>query len=144
MKVNDLNWSEKAKDGMLLELKALMHNAQGNTDQAVQLLQQAAEIEFAMPRRFGPPWPPKPSHELLGEVLAEQGEHDAARQQFKIALTLAKARSASLLGLARASAALDQDDEARRAYEALATNWIAADTKFPALIEARNLTGSTQ
>ncbi len=144
MKLNDLNWSEKAKDVMLLELKALMHNAQGNTDQAVRLLQQAAEIEYAMPRRFGPPWPPQPSHELLGEVLAEQGEYDAAMQQFKIALSLAKARSASLLGLARASAALDQDDESRRAYEALATNWSAADTKLPALIEARNLNGSTQ
>jgi tetratricopeptide (TPR) repeat protein len=144
MKLNDLNWSEKAKDVMLLELQALLLGAQGDTDQAVRLLQQAAEIEYAMPRRFGPPWPPKPSHELLGEVLAEQGEYDAARQQFKIALSLAKARSASLLGLARASAALDQDDEARRIYAALATNWTAADTKFPAMTEARNLTGSTQ
>jgi len=86
MKLNDLNWSEKAKDVMLLELQALLQKEQGNSDQAVQLLEQAATIEYAMPRRFGPPWPPKPSHELLGEMLAEQGKYDAAKRQFVIAL----------------------------------------------------------
>jgi len=125
-------------------LQALLQKEQGNSDQAVQLLEQAATIEYAMPRRFGPPWPPKPSHELLGEMLAEQGKYDAAKRQFVIALSLATARSASLLGLARASAALDQDEEARRAYVTLANNWIEADTEFPALTEARNFTLSLQ
>ena len=143
MKLHDLNWSEKARDVMLLELRALIQRAQGNADAAIQLLYQAADIEFAMPRRFGPPWPPKPSHELLGELLAEQGKHDAARQQFKIALSLAARRSKSVLGLARASAALGLDDEALRTYASLADNWRRADTRFAALEEARELGGSS-
>jgi tetratricopeptide (TPR) repeat protein len=106
MKLNYLNWSEKAKDVMLLELRALIQKAQGDGDAAVQSLYEAAEIEYAMPRRFGPPWPPKPSHEMLGELLAERGDHETARQQFRIALSLAAKRSKSLLGLARATAAL--------------------------------------
>jgi hypothetical protein len=142
MKLNDLNWSEKAQDVMLLELRALIQHSQGSSNAAIQLLYQAADIEYAMPRRFGPPWPPKPSHELLGELLAVQGEHNAARKQFKIALSLAAKRSRSLLGLARATAAMGLDDEARRTYASLDDNWQRTDTKFAALAEARNLAGS--
>lgn len=137
MKLNDLNWSEKAKDVMLLELQALIQKAQGNKEGAVQLLTEATAIEYAMPRRFGPPWPPKPSHELLGEVLAERGNYSQAEQQFKLALTLAKGRSISLLGLARSASAANRDEVARRAYAALSNNWSNADSQFPALSEAK-------
>lgn len=142
MKLNDLNWSEKAQDVMVLELRALIQNAQGNGTEAADLLYQAADIEFAMPRRFGPPWPPKPSYELLGELLADQGDHEAARKQFKIALSLASRRSRSLLGLARATSALGQEEEARRAYKSLTDNWLRADEEFSALREAKDFTGS--
>lgn len=142
MQLNDLNWSEKAQDVMVLELRALIQNAQGNGDKAVKLLREAADIEFAMPRRFGPPWPPKPSHELLGEMLAGPGGPRGRRQQFRIALSLATKRSKSLLGLARANAALGQNEEARRAYAALIENWQRADGEFAALGEAGDFTGS--
>ncbi len=142
MKLNDLNWSEKAQDVMLLELQALLHKARGNLDEAVKLLQNAASLEYSMPRRFGPPWPPKPSHELLGELLAEQGDYDAAMQQFKIALSLARNRTQSLLGLARAAIALDRQNEARRAYQALRDNLQRADSGLATLQEAQEHTKS--
>lgn len=141
MKLNDLNWSEKARDVMLLELRALIQHTQGNEDAAMQLLYEAVDIEFAMPRRFGPPWPPQPSHELLGDLLAKQGNYEAARQQFKIALSLADGRSRSLLGLARASAALGLKEESQRTYESLAYNWQRADTAFAALKEVQGIAG---
>jgi hypothetical protein len=134
MQLNDLNWSEKAKDVMLLELKALLQGARGNQAEAVRLLSEATSIEYAMPRRFGPPWPPKPSHELLGETLAVLGDNDGAREQFRLSLTLAKGRSISLLGLARSASAVGLDEEARRAYATLGVNWQDADTNtVPAL-----------
>ena len=122
-----LNWSTKAKDVMVLELQALMQHAKGNQAEAIALLTQAGEIEYAMPRRFGPPWPLKPAHELLGEVLLESGDYAGSKAQFEVALELANGRSKSLLGLARASSKLNQTEDAQRAYAALSENWSSAD-----------------
>jgi len=144
MKLNVLNWSEKAQDVMVLELKALIQRAEGNLGLAIESLTQAALIEYGMPRRSGPPWPPKPSHELLGELMAERGDHGAAKEQFILALSLARGRSKSLMGLARSASALGQDEDARRAYAALVNNWAGADTEFSALSQARaNSSAST-
>ena len=144
MKLDDLNWSEKAQPVMVLELKALISNSEGEHEQAVALLKEAAAVEETMPLRFGPPWPPKPSHEMLGEQLAALGEHEAARHQFKKSLSLAKGRSKSLLGLARSSAAADNDKDAVRAYTALANNWKSADSNFPELDEARTKSATNE
>ncbi len=130
-----LNWSIKAKDVMVFELQALIDLAKGNNDKAIASLQQAVELEYAMPRRFGPPWPPKPSHELLGELLHASGDYAGAKLQFEVALELANGRSTSLLGLARAASALDQTEDAQRAYAALRKNWSAADADFAPLQE---------
>lgn len=142
MKLNDLNWSEKAQDVMVLELQALLQRARGNMAEAVSLLEEAASLEYSMPRRFGPPWPPKPAHELLGELLAEQGDFGAAMRQFKMALSLARNRTPSLLGLARAASALDREDDARRAYQSLHDNLQRADSNFTTLQEAQEHTKS--
>lgn len=139
MKLDDLNWSELAQDVMALELRALIAEANGNSADAIELLQQAAKIEFSMPRRFGPPWPPKPSHELLGELLAKNGRHDAAMAQFKIGLSLAKDRTASLQGLARSAKAAGSNETAHRAYTALLGNLQRADSNFSALKEAQSI-----
>ena len=98
------------------------------------------EIEYAMPRRFGPPWPPKPSHELFGEVLSDLGDHAGAKEQFAVAMELANGRSQSLLGFARAASALDHSEDAERAYAALRKNWSAADADFAPLQEAKDQT----
>jgi len=143
MKLDDLNWSELAQDVMALELQALIAEAQDDDDRAVELLQQAATIEFSMPHRFGPPWPPKPSHELLAEILAKQGNHDAAITQFKLGLSLAKNRTASLLGLARSASAAGNTEVAQRVYATLLGNLQRADSDFAALPEAR-LTAKTE
>jgi tetratricopeptide (TPR) repeat protein len=130
MKLNDLNWSELAQDVMALELKALIAEANGDNINAIELLQKAAKIEFSMPRRFGPPWPPKPSHELLAETLAKSGDHDAAIVQYKIGLSLAKDRTASLQGLTRSAKDSGNDDIAHRAQTALLRNLQRADSDF--------------
>ncbi len=135
---SDLNWSVKARDVMILELQASVQGVQGNNEAVIELLEQAVEIEYAMPRRFGPPWPPKPSHELLGEVLYANGDYAGAKKQYEVALELANGRSKSLLGLGRAASKLDQTDDASRAYVSLGKNWSTADAVLPALQEVRN------
>jgi tetratricopeptide (TPR) repeat protein len=134
---NELNWSAKGKDVMVLQLQALIGQAEGYEEQAIELLTRAGQIEYSMPRRFGPPWPPQPSHELLGEVLLGSGDYAGAKKQFEIALELANGRSTSLLGLARASSKLDLAEDAQRAYDALSKNWSAADADYAPLQEVK-------
>ena len=56
------------------ELQALIAQAKGQTDQAIALLKEAAEIEESMRPPNGAADPIKPSHELLGEVLLQAGK----------------------------------------------------------------------
>ena len=99
---------------MELELEALLEHARGTSDAAVALLEKATQLEGALAFGFGPPTPPKPSHELYGEVLLELGRPAEARQQFEAALARAPRRARSLLGLARAAGAAGDEDRARR------------------------------
>jgi hypothetical protein len=88
---------EKQLEGLLL-----LHD--GNTATAIDALRQAADLEDAMPYEFGPPAPPKPAHELLGETLLASGYAPQAQAQFELALRRAPRRGLSLLGLARSAA----------------------------------------
>ena len=136
LKLDDANWSEKAQPVMLLQLKAMIASVNGEPAEQQRLLTEAADMEYNMPRRFGPPWPAQSSHELLGELLMDLGDNEGAQQVFTQGLELAKGRSRGVLGLARASLALGQTDKARRAYQVLAENWAHADTDFPERAEA--------
>ena len=102
---------------MDLQLKALVARAEGQMEEAVALLNEAAELESKRPFGFGPPKPPKPSHELLGEVLLELGRHDEARDAFERSLERAPRRALSLAGLeASLTSAVDEAaDEAATA-----------------------------
>ena len=53
------------------QLSALLLIAHDKKDQALQLLQQAAHAESAIPFQFGPPAIPKPTNELLAELLID-------------------------------------------------------------------------
>ena len=61
-----------------LELSAILAMADHQPDEAIGLLQEAAELEENMPFQFGPPAIVKPSKELLGEVLLELERFDEA------------------------------------------------------------------
>jgi cytochrome c-type biogenesis protein CcmH/NrfG len=55
-----------------------------------------------MPFDYGPPLPPKPSREVLGEALLAAGRHAEAAEAFRAALRRAPGRRLSLRGLAQA------------------------------------------
>jgi tetratricopeptide (TPR) repeat protein len=73
------------EDVMLQEVDALQLVLAGKRDEAIKLLEKAAEAEQSMPLEFGPPIVPKPAAELLAEQLTAAGRGaEAARAYQKV------------------------------------------------------------
>ena len=119
------------------EVAALLLLARGKQDEALALLQEAADLEARMPPPSGPPDPVKPAPELHAEVLLELGKAEEAGKQFQASLLRMPNRAASLLGAARAAAKTGDREAARRHYAALAEVWKDADPALPELAEVR-------
>jgi len=84
----------------------------------------------------------KPVYELLGEMLmTKKGMAHEAERAFERSLELAPRRSASLVGLARASNLAGDRLAAAGAYADLASVWRHADAEVPGLAEARQSGG---
>ncbi len=116
-------------DGMLIasilqrELEALLLYRAGDTEAAIALLAAAAADEYGRPLEYGPPYVPKPSNELLGEMLLAQGRPQEAIIEFDRSLERNTNRSRSLLGLARAQAAAGDEAAAAETNALLAAQW---------------------
>lgn len=93
-------------------LDGLIELEKGDVDHGLELLREATELEDQMPIDFGPPVPPKPSHEVLGEVLYSLERYAEAQIEFRKALERAPRRLHSLAGLAHAALAAGDEDTA--------------------------------
>lgn len=120
------------------QLAAFMAVAAGRGEDAILRMREAIALERELPPPLGPPRPIKPAPELFGELLLELGRPGEAAAEFERALERWPNRSLSLLGLARASAALGDRVSARRHYERLLANWRSADPGLPEVKEARS------
>jgi hypothetical protein len=89
----------KQADIMTKELDAMLAWKAGKKDDALKTLSEAATAEDALTFEFGPPVPVKPVHELIGELLLEDGRKADARKEFEKALERAPGRRLSLRGL---------------------------------------------
>jgi tetratricopeptide (TPR) repeat protein len=87
---------------MISQLDGAILFREGKSAEAFTVLARAASDEDALTFDFGPPTPPKPTHELYGEFLLQAGKPQEARQQFERALQRAPGRRLSLGGLAKA------------------------------------------
>jgi len=143
MKAADTDQPERDKVAILRnELRAVIRHAGGATEEAIGLLRETARIQDATPAEFGPPDVVKPVYELLGEMLmTKKGMAHEAERAFERSLELAPRRSASLLGLARASNLAGDRLAAAGAYADLASVWRHADAEVPGLAEARQSGG---
>jgi tetratricopeptide (TPR) repeat protein len=119
------------------ELSALIQLAGGYRDDAIQTLRAASKTELDLPSPLGLPEPVKPAPELLAEVLVESARPREAIEPFGQTLRRHPNRSRSLLGLARAHAALGELDASHRRYRELLANFSEADRDVPELDEAR-------
>jgi tetratricopeptide (TPR) repeat protein len=120
---------------MANQLTALLLMADGKTNEALEALKRAAAAEDKTPYEFGPPMPPKPAHELLGETLLSLGRPDLARVQFELALLRAPKRALSLLGLARSFAQGGHTTQARVTYTELRKIWSRADPEIRKVLD---------
>jgi tetratricopeptide (TPR) repeat protein len=128
---------EQAARIMENELAAMLLMADGKSREAIDLMKTAIALEDRMPYEFGPPIPPKPAHELLGEMLLSLNQPQLARVQFELALQRAPQRALSLLGLARALEQGGSREEATNAWADLGRIWTKAD---PAIKKALHAT----
>ncbi|HEY6548682.1 MAG TPA: tetratricopeptide repeat protein, partial [Vicinamibacteria bacterium] len=121
------------------ELSALVATVAGDGVRAVEALREAVALERQLPPPLGPPRPIQPASELAGELLLELGRPREAVAELERALSAWPNRSAILLGLTRAHAALGERPAARRYAQALLRNWKDADPGLPELSEVRAL-----
>jgi tetratricopeptide (TPR) repeat protein len=121
------------------QLAAAIALKQGKAEAAVSAATAAATLEDALPPPIGRPYPPKPSRELLGEILLDTGRTAEAAAEFRRVLARSANRALSLLGLARASSRSDDREGARRHARALLVFWRGADAELAERQELTNL-----
>ncbi|MEM7612283.1 MAG: hypothetical protein AAF270_11420 [Pseudomonadota bacterium] len=88
----------------ILQLRAMITLVGGDTALSLSQLREAVAMEMDLPFGFGPPSPPKPSLELLGETLLALGQYAEAIEALRASLARTPEKLASVAALARAEA----------------------------------------
>ena len=122
----------------VLEIIALKSANQQDFDAAIAAMREATAIEEELGKPPGPPAAYKPPHELFGEILLRAGRPGEAAAQFNTNLLLHPNRALSILGRARAEAAIGDKLAARATYRQFLELWQHADENLPELGEARD------
>jgi len=91
------------------EVAAALAMAKKDAAGAEQLLKEATAIEATLDAPSGPPEPIKPSFEMYGELLLDQGRLKDAAAQFELALARMPNRRAAKQGVERTRAARPSD-----------------------------------
>jgi tetratricopeptide (TPR) repeat protein len=121
---------------MHMQISALLHHGMGHADMATDFMDKAVEAVEAMAPPRGSANPVKPVHELYGELLLELDRPEDAAEMFETSLMRMAGRPRSLLGLARANAAMGNTMVALENYSKVAALWEGRDG-IAGLAEAR-------
>ena len=121
---------------MHMQVSALLHQGMGHGDMATDFMDKAVEAVEAMAPPRGSANPVKPVHELYGELLLELDRPEDAAEMFETSLMRMAGRPRSLLGLARANAAMGNTMVALENYSKVAALWEGRDG-IAGLAEAR-------
>ena len=76
----------KAEIG-LMQLEAQLKFNEGDAEGAIEIMRTAVDKEMELSYGFGPPYPEKPSLELLGEMLIATGQYEEAQTVLKQSLS---------------------------------------------------------
>jgi tetratricopeptide (TPR) repeat protein len=85
-----------------LELKSWIAHVEGQEEQSVSLMREAADLEKTTPKHAVTPAPTIPAEELLGDLFMEQKKPAEALAAYKRSLALYPNRLNSRKGAARA------------------------------------------
>lgn len=105
--------------------------AAGDTDEAVAILEVAAEREDALPYDEPPAWH-APVRQTLGAVLLEAGHAEAAEEAYRAELRRNPENGWSLLGLEKALRAQDRAEDADAVAARFEAAWAHADIELTA------------
>jgi tetratricopeptide (TPR) repeat protein len=111
--------------------------AQDRTDDAIQAMTAAAELEGRMEKHPITPGELQPAYELLGDLLQEVGRYAEALEAYEESLKMWPRRYHTLLGAARAAEAMDEEQVAQRYWEELAELTTEADPEREGVEEVR-------
>jgi tetratricopeptide (TPR) repeat protein len=120
-----------------LAVAAWLAQLNRNADSAVQLMEQASNLEISTPKHAVTPGPTLPATELLGDLLMEQGRPAEALAAYRRSVELYPGRFNGLLGVARAARASGNEALAREYYQRL-LELAPQSTRRSALDEARS------
>jgi tetratricopeptide (TPR) repeat protein len=104
------------------QVKAMLLLGRGEKAQALEILQEAAKKEGAIRFEFGPPAVPKPSPELVAELLMKLGRPSEAIQVLRDQLARTPGKTATLSDLRDAAKLANDSATQKAAEEVLATN----------------------
>ena len=106
-------------------------------DEALQLMQSAADLEDSTDKHPVTPAPIQPARELLGEMLLELGDPAQALKEFEASHRTEPNRFRGLYGAAKAAQAAGDREKARHYYQRLVSLCERADTDRPEIKEAK-------
>ena len=116
---------------------ALVARAQGKSQEALNLLRSATDLEGSMDKHPVTPAPVVPTRELLGELLLELNQPKEALREFEGTLMAERNRFRSLFGAAQAAERSRDTDKARALYAKLVSLCDRADTQRLELQQAK-------
>jgi tetratricopeptide (TPR) repeat protein len=128
-------WSDQV-EAQRRAAAAILEQAVGQHDQALRELQAAADLEDSMDKHPVTPGSIVPLRELLGDLLLELGQPDAALAEYERTLASAPNRYRTLYGAAKAADASGDPAKARCYFQQLVQLASKADTPRPELTEA--------
>jgi len=106
-------------------------------DEALQLMQSAADLEDSTDKHPVTPAPIQPARELLGEMLLELGDPAQALKEFEASHRIEPNRFRGLYGAAKAAQTAGDREKARHYYQRLVSLCERADTDRPEIKEAK-------
>jgi tetratricopeptide (TPR) repeat protein len=135
-KAKDSYWAKQV-DIQRRVATAWFLRAENNNEEALKLMQSAADLEDSTDKHPVTPAPIQPARELLGEMLLELGDPARALKEFEASHRIEPNRFRGLYGAAKAAQASGDRDKARRYYERLVSLCEHADTDRPEIKEAK-------
>jgi tetratricopeptide (TPR) repeat protein len=119
-----------------LEVSGWLSHVDGRDEEALRLLQEAAELEATTAKHAVTPAPTLPADELLGDLLMEIGRPREALEAYKRSLQTTPQRLNGLAGAGRAALAIGDLERAAAHYRALLES-TAQETDRSVVLEAR-------
>jgi tetratricopeptide (TPR) repeat protein len=132
----DTYWANQVEVQRLGAAGVLAH-VQGDNKKAIELVRAAADLEATMDKHPATPSSVLPARELLGDLLLELNQPDAALVEYKEMLRTDPNRFRSILGEARAAKQAGDTAAAHDAYQKLVALSKSTGPERPELAEAK-------